>query len=67
MSDVDRVRRRVDGEELDLELAGERGFLAAPFARDAVDYLAVALFAGLVLAMLGVAAAVVAWSWGLNG
>jgi hypothetical protein len=63
---AERARRRVEGEE-ELELEDEGGWLQAPYAREAVDYLAVTLFAGLVLAMLGVAAAVVAWSWGFNG
>ena len=49
------------------ELEVERGRLQAPYARDAMDYLAVVLFGGVVAAILGVAGAIVAWSWGLIG
>lgn len=38
---------------------------AAP--KHALDWLGVILFAGLVFAILAVAAAIVAWSWGLHG
>lgn len=60
-SGADRARRRVAGDEPELEEEG--GGLRAPYARDAIEYLAVALFAGVVLAILGLAAAVVFWAW----
>jgi hypothetical protein len=39
--------------------------LQSPYARHAIEWITVAAFAGIVLAILGCAAAIVAWSWGL--
>jgi hypothetical protein len=38
-----------------------------PYAQLAIQGILVVGFAGLVLAILGIAAAIVAWSWGLIG
>ena len=58
-SAADRARARVDEPELEPEL----GRFRAPYTRVALEWIAVAGFAGIVAAIVGVASAVVYWAW----